>query len=45
MLEHGRAALRDIALACGFADASAFGTAFKRAYGLTPGQCRDQARS
>lgn len=40
LLEHGRTQVQEIALACGFADAPSFNTAFRRFFGITPSECR-----
>lgn len=44
LLEHGRAQIQEIALACGFADAPSFNTAFRRHYDMTPSVCRRHSR-
>ncbi len=45
LLESGPSSIADIALACGFADHSAFTRAFKTALGSTPSQHRAQHRA
>lgn len=41
LLRHGRLALGEVALACGFASASHFSNRFRQAIGATPGQYRN----
>ena len=45
LLREGRLSVQDVAVQSGFADASSFGRAFKRATGMTPAEQRDRLRA
>ena len=45
LLREGRLNLQDVAVQAGFADASSFSRAFKRATGLTPAEQRERLRA